>query len=98
MTKFASHHTDRLIGVVVKDIVIGAGRGGSRGDVGGAHPSPSIFKHVLDECSFSVILNLFDNNKSYALSSHNRKCTNKMHNASTTTKVSSALLRTANPG
>ena len=63
---------NRLVGIVVRDIVISTGRDGCI--------SPSaIFKHVFDEYSFSIIMNLFDNNKPYALSTHNRKCKNKMH-------------------
>ena len=42
------------------------------------HPS-AIFKNVFDEHNFSIILNLFDSNKPYALSTHNRKCANKTH-------------------
>ena len=38
-----------------------------------------IFKHVFDEYNISIISNLFDNNKPYALSTHNRKCMNKIH-------------------
>ena len=38
---------------------------------------PAIFKHVFDEYNCSIILNLFDNNKPYALSTNNQKCTNK---------------------
>ena len=40
---------------------------------------PAIFKIVFDKYNFSIFLNLFDNNKPYALSTHNRKCANKMH-------------------
>ena len=58
----------RLVGVAVRDIVIRAGRGGSRRDVGDASSPPAIFKHVFDEYSFSIILNLFDDNKPDALS------------------------------
>ena len=49
-------------------------------DVENASLPPAIFKHVFDEYNFfiPVILSLFDNNKRYALSTHNRKCTNKM--------------------
>ena len=47
--------------------------------MGGASPPPAIFKHAFDEYNFSIISNLFDDNKPYALSTHNRKCTNKMH-------------------
>ena len=49
------------------------------GDVGDACPPPAIFKHAFDEYNFSIILNFFDSNKPYALSTHDRKCTNKMH-------------------
>ena len=66
---------NRLFGVVVRDIVIGAGRG----RCGGCIPPPSILKHVFDEYNFSIILNLYDNNKPYTPSQHNRKCANKMH-------------------
>ena len=45
------------------------------GGMWGMHlPPPAIFKHVFNEFNFSIISNLFDNNKSYALSTHNRKC------------------------
>ena len=42
---------------------------------------PAIFKNVFDVglYNFSIISNLFDNNKPYALNTHNRKCANKMH-------------------
>ena len=40
---------------------------------------PAIFKHVFDANNFSIISNLFDSYKPYALSTHNQKCTNKMH-------------------
>ena len=46
-----------------------------REDEGDASPSPTIFKHAFDQYNFSIILNLFDNNKPYALSTHNQKCT-----------------------
>ena len=49
------------------------------GGMSGMHPPPAIFQHVFDEYKFFIISNLFDNNKPYALSTHNRKCTNKMH-------------------
>ena len=49
---------NRLVGVVGRDIVIGAGRGGSRRDVRDTSTPPAIFKHVFDEYSFSIILNL----------------------------------------
>ena len=41
------------------------------------HP-PAILKNVFDEYNFSIILNFFDNNEPYALSTHNRKRANKM--------------------
>ena len=50
---------NRSAGVVLRDIVICVGRGG-------CIPPPGIFKHVFDEYNFSIILNLFDNNKPYA--------------------------------
>ena len=31
---------------------------------------PAIFNFIFDECNFSIILNLFDNNNSYVLSTH----------------------------
>ena len=46
---------------------------------GWMYTPPTIFKHVFDEYNFSIISNLFDNNKPYTLSTHNRKCTNKIH-------------------
>ena len=55
---------NRLVGVVVRDIVIRAGRGGSRRNVGDVYPPPAIFKYVFDEYSFSMISNLYRNNKS----------------------------------
>ena len=60
-----------LVGVVARDIVIREGRVGFRRDVGDASHPPTIFKHVFDEYSSSIISNLFDNNKSYALSTRN---------------------------
>ena len=50
------------------------------GNVGDASHPPTIFKHVFDEYSSSISLNLFDNNKPYVPSMHNRKCMNKMQN------------------
>ena len=52
---------NRLVAVVVRDIVIRAGRGRSRRDVGDASSPPAIFKHVFDEYSFSIISNVFEN-------------------------------------
>ena len=74
MTEFAPHHIEpkRLVGVVVRDIVISSNRGGSRGGVGDASPPPAIFKHAFDEYNFSIISNLFDNSKPYALSAKAR--------------------------
>ena len=43
------------------------------------HPPPAIFKNVFDVCNFSIISNLFDCDKSHALSTHNQKCANKTH-------------------
>ena len=49
-------------------------------DVGDASPHYH-FQTCFDEYIFSIISNLFDNNKLYALSTHtpNQKCTNKMY-------------------
>ena len=56
---------------------------GPGADVGGRmrsmHPPPAIFKNVLDVYNFSMISNLCDSDKHYALSTHNRKYANKMH-------------------
>ena len=43
------------------------------------HPPPANFKNVFDEYNYSLISNLFDKNKPYALSMHNRKYAKKMH-------------------
>ena len=40
---------------------------------------PANFKNVSDVNKFSIISNLFDSDKLYALSTPNRKCANKMH-------------------
>ena len=45
----------------------------------GMHPLSAIFKVVLNVYNFSIISNLFDSDKPSALSTHNRKCANKMH-------------------
>ena len=67
---------NQLVGVVVREIVINAGKGRFRG---GMHPPPpAILKHVFDEYNFSIYLNLFNNNEPHAQSTHNRKCTNTM--------------------
>ena len=60
--------SNQPVGVVVRDIVIRAVRGGSRGDVGNASSLLANFNDVFDEHSFSIISNLFDNNKPDALS------------------------------
>ena len=67
---------NRLVGVVVRDVVISAGMDGSRGDAPPYQPFSNIF---FDEYSFSIISNLFDDNMLYALSTHNRKCMDKVH-------------------
>ena len=66
VTKFADImlKPNQLVGVVVRDIIIHAGRSETWRD---ASSPLAIFKHDFDECSFSLISNLFDNNKSYAL-------------------------------
>ena len=53
----------------------------------GMHPLPAIFKVVLDVYNFFIISNLFDSDKSYALSMHNRKCANKMHHILRSTQI-----------
>ena len=40
---------------------------------------PAIIKNVFDAYNFSIILNIFDNNKPFDVSSHNRKCAHKKH-------------------
>ena len=83
VTEFAPHHTEAKSAGWCSGkrhcYQCGQGRGGSRGRCGGCIPPPAIFKHVFDKCSFSITSNLFDNNKPYALSTHNQKCTSKMH-------------------
>ena len=41
---------------------------------------PAIFKNVFDVHNFSIILNHFESNRPYTLSTHNQKRANKMHN------------------
>ena len=57
---------NRLVDVVVRDVVVSGSKSESRGDVG-VHPPPAIFMHVFDEYNFSIISNLFNNNKPQAL-------------------------------
>ena len=47
---------NQLVGIVVRDIVMKAGRGGSRG-CGGCIPPPAILKHVFDLYNFFTISN-----------------------------------------
>ena len=47
----------------------------------------AIFKNVFDIYNFSVISNLFENNKPYALGTHNEKCANKMHHIWRSTQI-----------
>ena len=54
--------------------------------MGGMHPSTSTFKNVFDVYNFSIILNLFNSNKPLVLSTHNRKCANKMRHISRSTQ------------
>ena len=60
---------------------MGAGADSEEGDgMWGMHLPTSHFQHVYDEYNFSIILNLFDNNKPYTLktqnlSTHNQKRT-----------------------
>ena len=53
-------------------------RGGSRGRMRGMYPPPAIFNYVFDVYYFSVISSLFDSDKLYALSTHDRKCAKNM--------------------
>ena len=46
---------------------------------GGCIPPLAIFNNVFSEYNFSIILNLFDNTKPYALSTHESMCVSKMH-------------------
>ena len=50
-------------------------------------PLPAIFKVVLNVYNFSMMLNLFDSDKPSALSTHNRKCANKMHHILRSTQI-----------
>ena len=43
------------------------------------HLPPVIFKTVFYAYNFSIVSNLFDSNKPYPLSTHNRKCANKIY-------------------
>ena len=57
-------------------------RGGSRGVLlGVCILPPAILKNVFDVYNFSVVSNLFDSDKPYALSTHNQICANKMHHS-----------------
>ena len=49
------------------------------GEMRGMHLPTSHFQKNFDVYNFSIILNLFDSNKLYALRTQNRKCANKMH-------------------
>ena len=50
--------------------------GADPGGMWGMHPPHQPFSNMfLNEFSFSIISNLFDNSKPYALSTHNQKCT-----------------------
>ena len=53
----------------------------------GMHPLSAIFKVVLNVYNFSIISNLFDSDKPSALSTHNRKCANKMHHILRSTQI-----------
>ena len=81
VTEFASQHTEAKSAgqrSVNRHCYL-CGQRQIQGEMWGMHPPPVNFKHVFDEHSFSIISNLFDNNKPYAPSAHNRKYTNKMH-------------------
>ena len=61
--------------LVVRDIVISAGRGGC----GECILPPTIFKQVFNKHNFSKISNFFGSDKLYAPSTHDQKCMNKTH-------------------
>ena len=73
MTESAPHHAEaEPVGwSSVEDIVISAGRGGSRG----MHYGKIVF---IKNIQFFHNFEPFDNNKPYAVSTQNRNCTNKM--------------------
>ena len=50
-----------------------------RGRMRDMHPPTRDFFKCFDVYDFSIISNLFDSDKPYALTTHNRKCANKMH-------------------
>ena len=79
VTEFDSHHTEAKSAGwrSGKRHCYRCGQGRIQGGMWKCIPPQAIFKHVFDEYNFSIISNLFDNNNSYALSTHNRKCTNK---------------------
>ena len=54
---------NQLVGTVVRDIVISVGRGGSKEGMWEMYPPTAIIKHVFEECNFSIMSNLFNNNK-----------------------------------
>ena len=82
VTEFASHHAEakpagRSSG---KKHCYQCGHGRIQGGVWEMHPPPpDILKHIIDEYNFSIISNVFNNNKPHAQSTRNQKCTNKMH-------------------
>ena len=60
-------------------------------DVGGGirvFTLPALFNYIFDKYNFSIISNLFDNNKLYALSTHNWKCAKKLQKKSYLEKYS----------
>ena len=88
MTEFAPHAETESAGWWSgKKTLLSVRAGADPGGCGGCIPPPAIFKHVFDEYNFSIISNLFDNNKAYALSTHNRNCTNKMHHIWLNTQI-----------
>ena len=66
-------------------------------ECGGCIPPSAIFKHVVDEYIFSIILNFFDNDKPYALSTHYRKCTNKCIMLGETLRISGKKIKQNSP-
>ena len=76
MTEFASYHTEAKPAgwSSGKRHCYQCGQGQIQGGVGDG----AILKPVFHEDNFFIISNLFNNNKSHAQSTHNRKST-KMH-------------------
>ena len=81
VTKFALHHTEaKLAGWCNGEThCYQCGQSGFKGRCEKCISPPAIFEHVFNEYSFSIISNLLNNNKPYALSMRNHECMKKMH-------------------